>query len=126
MRNVAGIVAVTAAGLLVAGCSSSSGSTPRPVPPTESGSSSTLSTPKTPLGTVVVDGQGYTLYRSDRDVPGESRCDTECARSWRPVISDAASGSELSGVKVGVTTRGDGSKQVTLDGWPLYRYSGDT
>jgi hypothetical protein len=26
---------------------------------------------------------------------------------------------------VGTVTRADGSRQLTLDGWPLYEYSGD-
>src|SRR6476661_1695423 len=41
------------------------------------------------LGTVVVDGQGYTLYRFDKDTakPPASNCAGECAQKWPPVLA---------------------------------------
>ena len=38
------------------------------------------------LGTVVVDGQGFTLYRFDKDSakPPTSNCADECAQKWPP------------------------------------------
>ena len=45
------------------------------------------------LGTVVVDGQGYTLYRFDKDTakPPTSNCAGECAQQWPPVLATPGS-----------------------------------
>jgi len=81
------------------------------------------------LGEVVVDGTGRTLYIFDSDTadPPKSNCDGECATKWPPVM--AGSGTpELDGIDaslVGTVTRTDGSKQVTLAGWPLYQFAAD-
>ena len=83
------------------------------------------------LGTVVVDGQGYTLYRFDNDTtkPPSSNCSGECAQKWPPVLATPGSPLTVEGVPqeaVGTINRPDGSIQLTLGGWPVYRYSGDT
>jgi predicted lipoprotein with Yx(FWY)xxD motif len=83
------------------------------------------------LGTVVVDGQGYTLYRFDKDTPKPpvSNCAGECAQKWPPVLATPGSPLTVEGVAekaVGTINRPDGSIQLTLGGWPVYRYSGDT
>ncbi len=82
------------------------------------------------LGTVLVDGNGYTLYRFDKDTnkPAVSNCDGTCATSWPPVLAGTGDVT-VSGVDkalVGTVVRKDGSTQVTVNGWPLYRYSKDT
>jgi len=83
------------------------------------------------LGTVVVDGQGYTLYRFDKDTakPPVSNCAGECAQKWPPVLATPGTPLTVDGVAeqaVGTINRPDGSIQLTLGGWPVYRYSGDT
>ncbi|KAA9153342.1 hypothetical protein FPZ12_034815 [Amycolatopsis acidicola] len=80
------------------------------------------------LGQIVVDGQGYTVYRYDRDgtKPPKSACEGTCAQLWKPV--PAAATQLLEGIdktKVGSLTRADGTDQATLSGWPLYRYAKD-
>ncbi|MEV8098116.1 hypothetical protein [Kitasatospora sp. NPDC085879] len=81
------------------------------------------------LGTIVTDGNGYTLYRFDKDTakPPVSNCNGQCATLWPPVA--ASDNPQLKGVDakiVSSVTRADGSKQLTLNGWPLYRYAPDT
>ncbi|MEV7181421.1 hypothetical protein [Kitasatospora sp. NPDC093679] len=81
------------------------------------------------LGTIVTDGSGYTLYRFDKDTakPPVSNCNGDCAKLWPPVM--ASDNPQLKGIDaklVSTVTRADGSKQVTLNGWPLYRYTPDT
>lgn len=81
------------------------------------------------MGEVVTDGAGWVLYRFDKDsaVPPESNCNGDCARVWPPALTSGTP--TLQGVDrglVGTITRADGSTQVTLKGWPLYRYIGDT
>jgi predicted lipoprotein with Yx(FWY)xxD motif len=81
------------------------------------------------LGPVVTDDQGWVLYRFDKDsaTPSAVTCIGDCATRWPPVLTDGAP--ELDGVAadlVGSVVRPDGIRQVTLAGWPLYRYAGDT
>ena len=82
------------------------------------------------LGPIVTDKDGMTLYRFDKDTanPSKSNCDGECAAKWPPAIVPDGATFNLQGVdqaKVGTVTRSDGTKQVTVGGWPLYRFSGD-
>jgi predicted lipoprotein with Yx(FWY)xxD motif len=80
-------------------------------------------------GTVVVDGAGLTLYRSDKDsaAPPASKCVNACLDTWKPVLVDDAqlTFGGLESTAVGTITRAGGKAQVTLGGWPLYRFVGD-
>jgi predicted lipoprotein with Yx(FWY)xxD motif len=80
------------------------------------------------MGKVVTDQKGWILYRFDKDTakPAKSNCDGKCAAIWPPALTDG--NPKLSGVDatlVGTVTRTDGTQQLTLAGWPLYRYIGD-
>ncbi|GAA3869372.1 hypothetical protein GCM10022243_38600 [Saccharothrix violaceirubra] len=80
------------------------------------------------LGTVLTDAQGMTLYRFDKDTakPSESTCDGDCAAKWPPAL--AGDGDiQVEGVDrslVGTVDRQEG-KQLTIAGWPLYRFAQD-
>ncbi|MEU4201202.1 SCO0930 family lipoprotein [Streptomyces sp. NPDC026294] len=81
------------------------------------------------LGPVVTDSKGKALYRFDKDTakPPNSACSGACATTWPPVPADdvtAASGMAASAL--GSVTRADGTQQLTIDGWPAYRYAKDT
>jgi predicted lipoprotein with Yx(FWY)xxD motif len=83
----------------------------------------------TSLGNVLTNGAGETLYVSNKDKKGvSSACDATCAKTWIPdtVVSKATAGTGIDATKLSTITRSDGSKQVTYDGWPLYRYNDDT
>lgn len=80
------------------------------------------------MGKVVVDRQGHVLYLFKNDTPGTSNCYGDCAAVWPPALTTDVP--QLSGVDptlVGLTTRKDGTKQITLGPkkWPLYWYIGD-
>lgn len=82
------------------------------------------------LDPVVVNGAGLTLYRFDDDTanPSKSTCNGDCAKKWPPVTVAKGGRIFISGVKksaVGVVKRDDGRLQVTIGGWPVYRFSGD-
>ncbi|MEV0318020.1 SCO0930 family lipoprotein [Streptomyces sp. NPDC050658] len=81
------------------------------------------------LGKVVTDSEGFTLYRFDKDTaqPPKSNCDGACATAW-PVVSPkgAVAPPGVDASLMGEVTRSDGSKQLTIDGWPMYRYAKDT
>jgi predicted lipoprotein with Yx(FWY)xxD motif len=103
-----------------------------PAPAAPAGPALTAS-PTAALGTVVVDGTGFTLYRFDKDKPkpSKSNCNGSCATQWPPVlVASAAEAKEvkLDGVDAGAVNtvkRADGKLQLTIGGWPVYRYSGD-
>ncbi|GAA2329487.1 hypothetical protein [Dactylosporangium salmoneum] len=80
------------------------------------------------MGKVVTDQDGLVLYRFDKDTakPPKSNCVDKCAQVWPPALTDG--NPELTGVDpavVGTVVRADGSRQITLAGWPVYRYIGD-
>ncbi|MEC4019571.1 SCO0930 family lipoprotein [Streptomyces sp. H27-D2] len=81
------------------------------------------------LGPIVTDSKGVTLYRFDEDSagPSKSACVGGCAKTWPPVPADDATAT--AGIKaalLGAVARKDGTRQLTLGGWPVYRYSLDT
>ena len=80
------------------------------------------------LGTVLVDGNGRTLYLFKNDTGTSSTCSGDCAATWPALTTkgDATAGTGAQSSMLGTTTRDDGTTQVTYDGHPLYLYSGDT
>ncbi|PNG91293.1 hypothetical protein SMF913_26758 [Streptomyces malaysiensis] len=80
------------------------------------------------LGKFITDGKGWTLYRFDEDTPkpAKSNCNDDCATKWPAVpADDAAATTGIDSAKLGSVTRSDGTKQLTLAGWPVYRFAGD-
>ncbi|MFE3329134.1 SCO0930 family lipoprotein [Streptomyces sp. NPDC059176] len=80
------------------------------------------------LGKVLTDSEGFTLYRFDKDSanPPKASCEGECAKAW-PVVAAGdvtpAPGTDAS--LIGEVARPDGTKQLTIGGWPMYRYAKD-
>jgi predicted lipoprotein with Yx(FWY)xxD motif len=79
------------------------------------------------LGTILVDGQGRTLYLFEKDKGSASSCTGACASIWPPLTSagKAVAGGGLSAAKLGETKRSDGKTEITYAGHPLYTYAGD-
>jgi len=84
------------------------------------------------LGSVLVDGQGFTLYLYEPDAQsGHSRCSGPCAVEWSPLtltsgVKSPIAGSGVSASLLSTTRRTDGTVQVTYDNWPLYTWAQDT
>jgi predicted lipoprotein with Yx(FWY)xxD motif len=122
--------------LALAACGSSSGGTGSAASGGSSsasagGSSSSaavLKTASSRLGQIVVDAQGRTVYFFDKDTAksGKSVCSGQCLQMW-PAVTTTSGSPSAEGVTgtVGTITRDDGSKQVTLNGMPLYLFAGD-
>jgi predicted lipoprotein with Yx(FWY)xxD motif len=74
----------------------------------------------------LVDSTGAPLYSADQEKSGKIVCTGECTQIWLPLTAKGqpSAGSDVSG-KVGTVKRPDGSRQVTLDGRPLYRFAQD-
>jgi predicted lipoprotein with Yx(FWY)xxD motif len=82
------------------------------------------------LGKVVVDGKGWVLYRFNGDTasPAASHCAGACAKLWPPekwTGKVKGTGFAGAGAVWGKIKRADGTWQLTLNGWPLYRYAKD-
>jgi predicted lipoprotein with Yx(FWY)xxD motif/plastocyanin len=88
----------------------------------------TVMLPATAAGTMMTDPDGWTLYTWDGDQVGMSNCWDSCAQAWSPFLSTAEELTAPAGLAgtLGWIDRGDGTWQVSLDGWPLYYFSGDT
>jgi predicted lipoprotein with Yx(FWY)xxD motif len=78
---------------------------------------------------IVSDNHGFTVYLYTPDNGGgRSTCTAgKCAQEWPAVTTTGApvAGLGLTG-KLGTTKRPDGAEQVTLNGWPLYYFAGDS
>jgi predicted lipoprotein with Yx(FWY)xxD motif len=135
--TLAGAVVVIAA---LAGCSGSGGAsggygsdttTPSQTAPPSADTSAPgdLAVADSSLGQIVVDGDGMTVYVFDTDTQGSdaSACTGQCAEKWPAVetTSDAPSVEGVTG-EVATITGIDGGKQLTIDGWPIYTYAGDS
>ncbi len=83
------------------------------------------------LGTVLVAGNGFTLYMfaPDKD-SGISTCYEACATAWPPLILSGTDapvyGHGVNPDLLGTTKRTDGTVQVTYNGWPLYLWVSDS
>jgi predicted lipoprotein with Yx(FWY)xxD motif len=134
--------AALAFGIAVAACGGSSSSSAAPASGTNAsagggaggyggggGSSSasavTLKTASSPLGSILVDQDGKTLYLFEADSKNKSNCSGGCLNLWPPIMANgkATAGSGVSAGMIGAAT---GSSQVTYAGHPLYWFSGDT
>ena len=86
--------------------------------------SATVSTARTGLGRIIVNGQGHTLYLFEKDRRGHSACSGTCATYWPPLITRgkpiAANGAKQA--LLGTIRRADGTRQVTYAGHPVYRF----
>jgi predicted lipoprotein with Yx(FWY)xxD motif len=147
------IVAAIAAGLLATGCGSSSSASQGSSGTTSAGSSGATSrssgygygggasgstTSKaggqasialrtTPLGRILVDGNGMTIYLFEQDTSTSSACNGSCAQFWPPVKTEGKpkAGAGVDAAALGTTKRTDGTTEVTYHGHPLYLYAGD-
>lgn len=118
---------LTAVVLLVAACGGggSSGSAESG----GSGDSVTVQTSSGDNGTYLTDGSGMTLYMFAADTRGgKSQCSGSCAAIWPPVVTSGKpkAAGEAKASELGTISRGNGKKQVTYNGWPLYYYEQDT
>jgi predicted lipoprotein with Yx(FWY)xxD motif len=117
--------AALAASLALAACGSSGGS---------SGSSTTPSTSSATVavksidgtGNVLVNSAGKALYASDVEAGGKVMCTGACTSFWKPLTVGSGKPTAAGDVgKIGVVTRPDGTKQVTVDGKLLYTFTED-
>jgi predicted lipoprotein with Yx(FWY)xxD motif len=82
------------------------------------------------LGSILVSGNGRTLYHLASERRGSIACTGACARSWPPLLVAGGvkptAGPGALAAKLGTIKRPDGSFQVTYAGMALYRFAADT
>jgi len=71
---------------------------------------------------LLVAPNGMTLYTFDKDAPNKSNCAGGCLAAWPAWVAKDAAALKA---PLAAITREDGSRQVTLNGKPLYFYVAD-
>ena len=100
MRMIRAAVPLFTLSLVLAACSSGTGATPAasvqaPTPaaseaaPSAAAGAVTVNLVDTPLGKVLADGTGKTLYVFTVDTAGKSNCSGDCLANWPALASDA-------------------------------------
>ena len=78
------------------------------------------------VGKYLADSKGGTLYYFTKDEPGVSNCTGKCLEIWPPFHAENVKA--LGGFHrddFGTIMRGDGQKQTTYKGYPLYYFNKD-
>ena len=121
------LIAPVAAALIIAGCGGG-GSAKRTTETSRANAGAMLRLAQLDPGKALVDGQGRTLYLFEADKGDMSTCNGACASIWPPATTTGktTTGPGLAAGSVGATRRGDGGRQLTYHGHPLYRYAPDT
>ena len=94
---------------------------------TPSNESNVTITEHATLGSMLVDGEGMSLYFFTRDVDGQtSTCTAGCLDVW-PIFfaEEIKAGAGLDASDFTNITRADGEKQTLYKGWPLYYFVSD-
>lgn len=98
---------------------------------TRSGTASVTTVASGSLGTILVDSSGRTLYRYTPDGTGKTTWTGACATAWPPLTvpsgtTHVVGSGGVTASELGTITRPGGTLQVTFEGMPLYRFTGDT
>jgi predicted lipoprotein with Yx(FWY)xxD motif len=130
---------IAAAALIATACSSGRAvlahtTAPAPVttaaaaPPHPASAPAVLETVRTRLGVVLADRRGRTVYVFTADRPGHSVCTAGCLQFWPFVAAPATirSGAASITARLGILDRADSGRQLTVDGYPIYTFAGDT
>ena len=78
------------------------------------------------IDAVLVDDHGAALYTPDQEADGKVRCTGECTGFWTPLPagSPTTAADSVDG-RLAAIKRPDGTRQVTYEGRPLYRFTED-
>lgn len=85
------------------------------------------------VGTVLVNGNGRTLYVLESEKGGKVTCTAAggCTSVWPPAVlpsgmSQGIAGNGVQAGLLGTVKAPDGTVRLTYGGWPLYTFSADT
>ncbi len=114
--------------LLLAACRGAGAGSPSAATSADAGTATLEVAESADVGAHLVDTEGRTLYSFLNDSPGVAACSGDCATNWPPAtVEEGEQPTGGDGVTGEISTleRGDGSLQLTVEGWPLYRYAAD-
>jgi predicted lipoprotein with Yx(FWY)xxD motif len=79
-----------------------------------------------PLGKIMVDAEGRTLYAFTKDANGSPTCTDACAKAWpaSSLTGQPIAGSGIAAPLRSVTSPAGGT-MIVAGKWPLYRFAGD-
>jgi len=124
----AAVIPLTVLALASCGGGTSDATASAALPKTANGRPATVGVANVdPLGAILVDSQGRTVYLFEKDTGPESTCFGPCATEWPPVTTSGkpSAGSGVTASMLGTTKRSDGKTQVTYNGHPLYLFEAD-
>lgn len=133
-----GVVITVAACGASATTAAGSGSSPAAASTGSAGAAATstvtLSAKSVPgVGTVLVNGQGQTLYLLTSEKGGKVTCTASngCTKFWPEITipkgaTAAKAGSGVESSLLGSVKDASGNLEVTYNGWPVYTYVGDS
>ena len=97
-------------------------------PSASSSASGDLAVADSSFGDIIVDSKGMTAYyfTKDKKDSGKSVCSGDCLVAWPAIeaTSDTPTGEGITD-ELGSITRDDGTKQVTVNGMPVYLFAKD-
>jgi predicted lipoprotein with Yx(FWY)xxD motif len=103
-------------------------SAPAPGATTTAAADVELKTASSTAGQIVVDAEGKSVYFFTKDVKdsGTSACKDACVAAW-PAVTTNSDAPKVDGVTgaIGTINAADGSKQITINGMPIYYFAKD-
>ena len=88
--------------------------------------SATVKLADSPLGKIMVDAEGRTLYAFTKDANGSPTCTDACAKAWP---ASSLTGQPIAGSGIAAPLRSitgpTGGAMIVAGKWPLYRFAGD-
>jgi len=131
-RSTRALVALAVLALVAAACGSddtgaSSTTESSTTETTAANAAASVELTESDLGQILT-SEGKTLYTFAPDNGGAPTCNDDCAVTWPPLVvaGEPTVGDGLDASLFASVTRDDGDDQVTVNGWPLYLFSGDT
>jgi predicted lipoprotein with Yx(FWY)xxD motif len=122
------LAVIVLAALFLAACGRSSGSTSSGGGSPSGTGLSVQTDSVSGVGTVLANGAGLTLYHNTKETGSKIVCTGGCVSFWPPVLVTGSLPQDAGMIKgtFGTIKRPDGSTQLTINGMPLYTYSGDS
>jgi predicted lipoprotein with Yx(FWY)xxD motif len=122
MKRILAVLAL--AGVIAAACGGGAAATATPA------AAATIKLATTPLGSIVVDAAGMTLYGFTPDeATGTPTCIASCAAAWPALIvtGSATAAAGLDQAKLTTVARSDGGgTQAKYGTYPLYHFASDS
>jgi predicted lipoprotein with Yx(FWY)xxD motif len=131
MNKAASAALVVVIGLVAAGCGGDSDTanmdTPGHTLPAFTSGPAMINLGSTERGVALVDARGRALYAFDKDGNNKSTCEGDCLAMWPPATTEGEPqpGKGVRADLLDTIDRGDGTRQITYAGRPLYRFVKD-